>query len=519
MNLVVGSGPAGVAASAALLGRGLRVTMLDAGIELEAAVRKGLEEARGRPYERWDPAFIARIREGVGADLSGIPEKRAFGSRFHVQDVERFTLHPTREMEAVSSLAQGGLSNVWGAAILPYSEADLAGWPLRLAELAPHYESVMALFDACGAPDDLAAAYPPFTGKLHGLRLSRQSQAFLDDLRARRGPLAGAGLRFGLSRLALRLKGRDCVYCGLCLYGCPYDLIYSARHTLEDLRRSPGFDYRGGLVVDRVLETADGVRVEARERDSGAPASFLADKVFLACGVLSSTRIVLGSLGAHGRELRLKTNQHFVLPLLRFSSVPGVGEERLHTLAQVFLELAFPGGGEEKVHLQAYSYNDLYPRAVEGLLGGVYPRLAPAVERWLLGRLLILQGYLHSAYSPEVCVRLDAGTGRLRVRVEPNRKTRGKIRAAGRRLLRNAGRLRALPLLPLLRVSAAGGGAHLGGTFPMRERPGPFESDLLGRPHGLSRTHVVDAAVFPTVPANTITLSIMANAHRIASAA
>jgi len=51
----------------------------------------------------------------------------------------------------------------------------------------------------------------------------------------------------------------------------------------------------------------------------------------------------------------------------------------------------------------------------------------------------------------------------------------------------------------------------------MRERPRDFESDALGRPRGLSRVHVVDAAVFPTIPATTITYTAMANAHRIAS--
>jgi choline dehydrogenase-like flavoprotein len=51
----------------------------------------------------------------------------------------------------------------------------------------------------------------------------------------------------------------------------------------------------------------------------------------------------------------------------------------------------------------------------------------------------------------------------------------------------------------------------------MRAQPGNFESDLLGRPFGWSRVHVVDASVLPTVPATTITFSVMANAHRIAS--
>jgi choline dehydrogenase-like flavoprotein len=51
----------------------------------------------------------------------------------------------------------------------------------------------------------------------------------------------------------------------------------------------------------------------------------------------------------------------------------------------------------------------------------------------------------------------------------------------------------------------------------MRQNPGPFETDTLGRPFGWQRLHVVDSTVFPTIPATTITFSVMANAHRIAS--
>jgi choline dehydrogenase-like flavoprotein len=42
-----------------------------------------------------------------------------------------------------------------------------------------------------------------------------------------------------------------------------------------------------------------------------------------------------------------------------------------------------------------------------------------------------------------------------------------------------------------------------------------FSSDLMGRPAGLKRVHLVDASTFPTIPATTITYTIMANSDRI----
>ncbi len=74
-----------------------------------------------------------------------------------------------------------------------------------------------------------------------------------------------------------------------------------------------------------------------------------------------------------------------------------------------------------------------------------------------------------------------------------------------------------LPLTPFARVGAPGSSFHCGGTFPMREHPRELETDVLGRPAGLRRVHLVDASVFPSIPATTITFSAMANAHRIAT--
>src|SRR5450756_388635 len=91
------------------------------------------------------------------------------------------------------------------------------------------------------------------------------------------------------------------------------------------------------------------------------------------------------------------------------------------------------------------------------------------------------------------------------------------LAALGRRLRAERGSMKAVAMSRMLRVGPPGRGFHTGGTFPMRANPGPFEVDVLGRPHGFTRVHVVDSSVFPSLPATTITLSVMANAHRILS--
>jgi choline dehydrogenase-like flavoprotein len=101
------------------------------------------------------------------------------------------------------------------------------------------------------------------------------------------------------------------------------------------------------------------------------------------------------------------------------------------------------------------------------------------------------------------------------VRAAPDPRPLAEARAVGRALLRVARQTRTLPLIGQLKVWEPGRGNHLGGSFPMAAHPRGLQSDLLGRPAGLDRVHVVDASVLPTIPATTVTLSVMANAHRI----
>ena len=87
------------------------------------------------------------------------------------------------------------------------------------------------------------------------------------------------------------------------------------------------------------------------------------------------------------------------------------------------------------------------------------------------------------------------------------------------KLAANGLKLGGLPVVPAMQFAEPGRSYHSGGTFPMRRSPGRLETDVLGQFPGLPGVHFVDASVFPSIPATTITLTVMANAHRIATEA
>jgi hypothetical protein len=252
--------------------------------------------------------------------------------------------------------------------------------------------------------------------------------------------------------------------------------------------------------------------------EQGRLVSLFGRRVFMAAGAVNSTAIVLRSLPASETEVTLRDSNYFLFPMLSLSAARRPDRERLHTLAQVFLEVMDNGISPYTVHFQCYSYNDLYEKAFEGMFGRFLFRLIRPLLAPFIGRLWIAQAYVHSAHSSSMRLSLEAGQegpGRVRMRAVRNGEGLKVMRRAVLKLLLNVMKTGMIPVLPVLKGFDPGKGFHYGGSFPMRAKPGESESDVLGRPFGLQRVHVVDASVFPSFPATTVTFTIMANAHRI----
>jgi choline dehydrogenase-like flavoprotein len=517
MYYIIGSGPSGVSCAYALLRRGRQVTMLDTGTGLEEDRRRRLVALEAMPPEDWGSDKSAFLKEGMGADTDGIPTKLAYGSDFPYRSIAGGTPIRLQGASVSTSYAEGGFSTVWGSAVLPYRQADMEGWPIDERRLARHYRSVFEFMPLAARRDGLAELFPLYTDAYEPLPMSRQAAAMLGDLDRHAGRLAAKGVSYGASRIAVhaRLNGHDCVHCGLCMYGCPYHLIYSTRSTLRQLQENPNFRYVSGFQARRVEESGDQVKISGLRLPAQAAESFQGERVYLACGFLETTALLLRSLDRYDQAVAASDSQYFLLPFLRFRGVSGVQTESLHTLAQLFLEINDPAVSPCTVHLQTYTYNNLFAVALRSALWGAGAML-PAAS--LLSRLLLFQSYLHSSQSGRLSIELrrqSSGDDLLHVSAAEQPATRQQIQALIRKLFSLAGELWAVPLPSQLRVGSPGRGFHAGGSLPMRLHPEGMETDIFGRPTGLRRIHAVDSSIFPSIAATTITLTAMANAHRI----
>ena len=394
--------------------------------------------------------------------------------------------------------------------MLPYRQQDISDWPIRADDLAPHYRAVAEFLPIAGGADDLDKVLPAF--QIEGqnrIQPSVQAEALLARLCAKRESLARTGIFAGGARQAV---DTSCRRCGMCLHGCPFGLIWSARDTVKDLRANPDFTHQPGALASHVEEDPVGVTVHLEDGTA-----IKADRVFLGAGVLETARILLKS-GIGPRERMLKDSQHAFLPMIqRWRNRRRPDRGPFHTLPQIFVEMELPELSARLVHAQIYTWNEHFPRDLINNYGRRLPFAKPFLTA-LARRLIVGQVFLHSDHSHRIALTLSPD-GRLAGRLERNGGMEPALKAATGHLAQAMAKAGLIPLTFASRPGAPGSSFHAGATVPMARQASPDTSDLLGRPDGLRRVHVIDASVLPTIPATTITFSVMANAHRIGSLA
>ncbi|MGB3312782.1 MAG: hypothetical protein WBB85_00035, partial [Albidovulum sp.] len=388
-DIVIGSGPSGVAAAKALLARGRSVLMLDGGKVLEAEA-----EARRAALSATDPGAWGQAGrdDWMAPQYQAAPGQiRRYGSDFAMEPGADTFADLPGWMGLRASRAAGGLSNLWGSAVLPYAQKDMAGWPITADDLAPHYRAVAGFLPVAGTSDPLETLLPafPMDGRT-GIDPAPQARELLKRLSARQVALAEMGVHAGSPRQAV---DTSCHLCGLCLHGCPFGLIWSARDTLTDLRQHPGFTYRPGAVVTRAEEEAGAITLHLADGTTVTGA-----RAFLGAGVLETARILLASQ-PNLQELTLKDSQHAFLPMLhRWWNRTRPDRGRFHTLPQAFVEIDEDAVSPFLIHSQIYTWNEHFQRDLTLNYARKLPGSAPLFTA-LARRLIVAQIFLHSDHS------------------------------------------------------------------------------------------------------------------------
>jgi ferredoxin len=521
--LIVGSGPAATgAALAAARHPEVRVTVIDLGGRLEPWREAVRDRLATMPPSAWDAQDVGEVsRQPIESATRGLPQKLSFASDYPFRDFGQLSGVTALDgvNPAVISGAYGGFSTVWGTQIMPFTQETFRGWPVDSAEMYASYTQILREIPYAAEEDDLADLFPLLAAATPLPKVSDRTDAVLSRYSKHRLRLRRSGVTLGRARLAF--AAADCVRCGLCMTGCPYSLLYSASQTLDRLRAQNRITYHDRLLALAIEEEGDKATVVVKELDSGRLQRLAADRVVVACGAIGSSRLVMGSLGLFDTPARVSEASQFVLPFLSRMPVVDPRGAQDFTLNQFNMAVDLSHNRHDISLLHFYTYNSAFLDALPSLLRR---HRAEPLRRQLLRRLSVAFGYLPSWVSPSFQLRAhpprsadslpQLSLAGSELPSQPNPALRGVLR----RLSAAAPYLDLWPLLPMLQTPASGKSYHWGATFPHADSPsGRFTSDTLGRVAPWTRVHLADASVFPTVPATTFTLTIMANAHRIVS--
>ena len=500
-RIVVGSGPNGVGVAHALLARGFHVTMLDVGRSLEPEIAATVAKmARQEPNE-WTDSDKATVQRMAFSSSAAPNPKLSFGSSYAYAIDGQMTV--SDGISLYGSHAFGGLSNVWGCALLRSTPADLAGSPDEVVQgVLSAYPRVEELVTQSIGVDIFAS----HSNSTH-LCIADEAQAVL-----RRHRLSGDRSAIDVYPTPLAIAA-DCKACNGCMYGCVYGYTYSTRSTVEKMfLPNPRFTYVPHVAVTRYEESQTGVAVYARDQKTGEEIAYSGRQLFLAAGMMGTLRILWESNPAVTRTLEASDSSCFILPGVRTSLQP-VAHSRHHGQSHLSVDLRDPPFDEKAVHFQLYFNN---PAVADGLAAKHF-FLRNAWFRHCLDRaneyLVIAQGYIHSDFCHSLLLSC-ASDGRIAVSVKRNPCTKAILDTALSSVKR---RMRGLGIrfFPSLADVKPFGGSKSAGALRHAVIASPHTTDILGRPFGSKNVFIVDSTVLASTPGRNITLTTLANAYRI----
>lgn len=513
--LIIGSGPAGVATAYGLRGR--KVLLLDVGAmpsQEDSGPQPNLYEMRqgtGSCFQKLIGKNFESLNN-IGRDTL-LPKLKSPGLRYVVTAPPGAGGICSDSFSGSISYARGGMGSAWGAQLHRYLDDDLAGFPIKAADLTAYYDTLTDLIGICGQEDDLSPYYGPAKNLLPPLALNTLGQDLLATYSRRKGYFQGQGIALGRPRLGVlstEYRGRKpCDYANQEFFQPQPPHVYTPALTLEELVGRRELDYTPGQLALRYQEYDDRVEVETRNIATGAREKFTAGRLVLAAGALGSAKLALASNDDFTTRLPLLENPVSYIPFLDFSRI-GSAQETRSFYTQ--LNLLYRGPLADQPVMGTFY-------AIAGILhSDILFDMPLAIRSNIIAAKLtipatiVLHLWYPSSITPENHLSLGSGND---LKISCRHQMSGALE---QHLIRAFRRFGYLSLPSLCQYPSPGNSYHYAGTLPMKAQPSsPYETDPHGRLFGTRRVHVADGACFPALPAKNLSFTIMANAMRIAA--
>jgi hypothetical protein len=511
--IIIGSGPAGVSAAFPLLDAGLKVLMIDGGQQATASVPS-------QSFMHWRENDPEQWKTMVGQDFHALRQADAASPKLRVPThahvfagfAQGNDVHSQNFM-AIGSLATGGLSNAWGCGVATFQGQDLHDFPFASQDLQPSYEVIGRRIGISGQTDDELSGYfgvdawaqaPTEMDELHRCILNRHQRSKRSN--------QDSDFKMGRPRLAVLTQDladrKACNLSGNCMWGCAGGSLYSATQDLATLKHRAGFEHKPGLVAEHITRHPDG-HLMVHTRDKDGQQSLQGHRVFLAAGTLASSRLAMRALGLS----TITQMQSCPTAAFMLWSPKHLGRPRSPTfgLGQLSFTLGLTAG--------INGFGSLFNPATIPL--AEFVRHVPLGKRLGIDFMaaLVTSCSVGNVFLPgtlsKTRLSLDE-TGALNVEGHLDSSVTPLMKQARERLASVFLKRGALMLPGSFKIGLPGSDIHHACSLPMRHRPERGETTPLGELAGFEGVHAIDGASLSYLPEKSHTMTIMANADRIA---
>ena len=272
---VVGSGPGGGIATYVLAKAGLKVALVEAGIQSKASIDFG---THAWPYD------MVASRHQTGQDNT--PRLKFESNHFTpVGDTPRHG-----QLRAL-----GGRSLCWAGHSLRFGPLDFKQWPISYTEVAPYYSKAEKFMGVYGDKDGLTNM--PDGEFLKGVPMrcpEARLKRGVNKFKAQGRKMDFIELRKDILTEPHTSKRATCHYCGQCMLGCDVDAKYTSANTPIPLAMKTGnLTLFTNAMMTRIVTEANKIKAIEYVNAKGETQQIKAKVFVLACSAIETARHLL----------------------------------------------------------------------------------------------------------------------------------------------------------------------------------------------------------------------------------
>jgi ferredoxin len=314
--------------------------------------------------------------------------------------------------------------------------------------------------------------------------------------------LKGSGISFPKATIAVNKE--KCIECGNCMYGCPYDAIFSTNLLYEDL--SSQFDKLDNYYLNKIIKKKECLVLELINNKTANIKHIKTRKIALGSGSINTAKILLRSFRSISR-IFIKDSAVFYVPLFKKKII---NDNNIDLASSVFSLKHY----SSSIFIQIYAFKYYLLNQILSLFGFFTNRLD-----FLSKFFFLFMGFLPSKYSPKAEISVNNINNKFQINIKKNNKTKIVVKKILLKLKEIGFASNYILISFMLKYGKPFSSYHFGSLEIQDQNK---KNMKIYRKKGLilnkfvSNIYLIDSSIFKSIPSGPLSLLIMANAYRIA---